>query len=502
MPMKALPAGDALFLYTETEEQHQHMIGILVLDPSTAPADFSVQDLIDKSERMVVEAPAYRQRLFSSPLSLSGPILQDDPEFDYRNHVRHVALPSPGDDRQLAEMVADIASTQLDRSRPLWENWYVSGLEGGRIAMISKTHHCLADGVGGADTMMKLFDFEPNPAPAEAVETTTRKTRAPSQLSLFREAVRARRERTSSLTLANKMIRSMRAKRKALDESGNPEALPPGMTGMPRLRFNGQITRFRSVAFGSLSLSEMKAIKAAHGVTLNDAVLAVCTIALQRYLAEHDDLPREPIVCTVPVSLALKKGRQGAVEGEGDGANQVGMMNVKLPLDIDDPLELIKAVNANASEAKKVFESSFEDLLNSTVDALPPQFAAMGMQLLSSGIVARFPISNVAISNVPGAPIPLYIAGAQVVANYPMGPVPNGVGLNITMMSYVDRLDFCVQGCRKKLPDPWLLEQHIVAAAADLLEGVPGQAAEKPARKKTRKKRSTRKRAAAKPGGK
>ena len=139
----------------------------------------------------------------------------------------------------------------------------------------------------------------------------------------------------------------------------------------------------------------------------------------------------------------------------------------------------------NASEAKKVFEQSFEDVMNSTISALPPQIAAMGLQLMSGGITGRFPISNVAISNVPGAPIPLYIEGAKVVANYPMGPVPNGVGLNITMMSYVDRLDFCVQSCRDKIPDPWLLVEQIEAASAELLTLIPEAEGKAGGRKKT-----------------
>lgn len=194
---------------------------------------------------------------------------------------------------------------------------------------------------------------------------------------------------------------------------------------------------------------------------------AVCAMALNKYLDDYDERPDGPIAATVPVSLVLKKNQP---EGsQSDGANQIGMMNVKLPIEIQGPDELIMAVNACSTEAKRVFERSFEDLLNTTVSAMPPQIAAAGMRLLSGGVVARYPISNVAISNIPGSPIPLYIEGARVIANYPMGPVPNGVGLNITMMSYVDRLDFCIQGCREKLPDPWLLVKYIETSTAELL---------------------------------
>lgn len=272
--MKALGAGDALFLYTETPEQHQHMVGILVLDPSSAGKNFSVQDLIDKSERMAEDAPGYRQRLFHSPLSLSGPILEKDPDFNFRNHVRHIAVPPPGTDEQLAEIVADIASAQLDRSRPLWENWFVSGLAGGCVAMISKSHHCLADGVGGAETMMKLFDVEPNP-PKSIVksESTSRKAKSPSKMELFQTALAAQRQRTKPLTLISKSMKSWWNKQPAVRDSDNSDLLPPGMTSMPRLRFNGQISRYRSVGFSSLSLKDVKGIKNAFGVTLNDAVL-------------------------------------------------------------------------------------------------------------------------------------------------------------------------------------------------------------------------------------
>ncbi|MGI9285726.1 MAG: WS/DGAT/MGAT family O-acyltransferase [Pseudomonadales bacterium] len=465
--MQALNAGDAMFLYSETPEQHQHMVGIIILDPSTAPKRFDMQELIDKSEEMTDAAPAYRQRLFHSPLSLSGPILVDDPDFDYRKHVRHIAVPAPGSDQQLAEIIADIASTQLDRSRPLWETWYVSGLQGGKIAMVSKTHHCMADGVGGAETMMELFDFEANPRKKRQKKASKDKGKArpPTRLALFQEALKGRRNRTGSIELINKSLKSMLNKRTALKESTQTDLLPPGMTSIPKLRFNGQISRFRSVAFGSLPMADVKLIKNVFGVTLNDAVLAACSIALRNYLNAHGDTP-QPIVCTVPVSLALKKGKDA--KKDSDGANQVGMMDVKLPIEIKDPVKLIKEVHACTGEAKRVFEQSFEDLINTTVSALPPQIAARGLQFLSGRFVARFPISNVAISNVPGSPIPLYIKGAKVIGNYPMGPVPNGVGLNITMMSYVDRLDYCVQSCRDKIPDPWKLAGFIDAAVSEL----------------------------------
>ncbi len=485
----SLKTGDSMLLYTETDTQYQHMIGVLILDPSTAPNGFDVDTLMDVSESMVMDAPGYRMKLVDSPLTLDVPMLAEDPDFKLRNHIFHVAAPEPGGREQLEELVADIASRPLVRSRPLWENWIVTGLEDGNIAMISKTHHCLQDGVGGVEVMAKMFDLEPDPPAKEDSKAVTEgsKVRPPAALDILREAYRVNRERPGVLTTANKAVRTLLQRRKASSEFSDKSLLAPEMSDAPRLFFNGQISAYRSVALGSLQLEDIKSLKNAYGVTLNDMILSVVAIALRRYLLEHDDLPEEALACSVPVSLALNTSDDRESD---EGNNQVSMMNVRFPVQIEDTAELVRSINQCAVAAKDMFAQSGEEISRTIIAGLPPRVAAGGLRVLSGAMMARNPLGNLGVSNIPGPPFPLYMRGAKVVANYPIGPVPNGVGLGITLMSYVDRIDFSLQGCRERMPDIQRLAELMDEAVEELLAASPEP--EKP-RAKGRRKPATRK---------
>jgi WS/DGAT/MGAT family acyltransferase len=474
-----MKAGDSMLLFTETEAQHQHMVGVLILDPSTALKGFDVDTLMEVSEKMVNDAPGYRMKLVDSPLTMDVPMMAEDPDFKMRNHVFHVAVPAPGGQEQLAELVGDIASRPLSRSRPMWENWILSGLEGGYIAMVSKTHHCLQDGVGGVETMAKMFDLEadPPPRPDTGKAVAKRESSAPSSLAILREAYRANRERPSLLSAADKAVRTLIKRRNAYKEVPDTDLLPPEMSDAPRLFFNGQISPFRTVALGSLSLKEIKQLKNAYGITLNDVILAVVSIALRKYLEEHNDFPDEALACAIPVSLALNEN-----EDKGDDSNnQISLMNVKLPIQMEDPAALALKINECTLAAKDLFAQSGDEISRTLVASLPPRLAATGLGILSGSMMARNPLGNLGVSNIPGPPFPLYMKGAQVVANYPMGPVPNGVGLGITLMSYIDRIDFTLQGCREKMPDIQRLAELMEEAVAELSEALPQES--KPKRK-------------------
>jgi WS/DGAT/MGAT family acyltransferase len=250
-----------------------------------------VDDLISVSESMVKDAPGYLLKLVDSRLTMDVPMLAEDPDFKLHNHLHHVAVPAPGTMEQLADLVADISSQPLSRSRPMWDNTIVSGLEGGYIAMVSKTHHCLQDGVGGVEVMAKMFDLEPDPPP-RPVEDTSEKAadiEEPRAIDILQEAYKARRNRPGILGTANRAVRTLLKRRQASKKIKNQDLLPPSMNDAPRLFFNGQISAFRSVALGSLSLTDVKALKNAYGVTLNDALLGIVAIALRHYLTEHDE---------------------------------------------------------------------------------------------------------------------------------------------------------------------------------------------------------------------
>jgi diacylglycerol O-acyltransferase / wax synthase len=483
-----LSPADSIFFFTESPTQHQHTIGVILLDPSTAPDSFDVGTLIALSEDLVDEAPGFRLKFVDSPAAMGVPMLAEDPDFNFHNHIRHIALPAPGDMDQLSELVADIASRPLCHDIPLWENCFVSGLEGGLIAIISKSHHSLSDGVNGAETMAKMFDLEPNPPKREAKTKPDngKHATAPTTLEIMRAAINTRRKSPSTVDTVTSAVRGLMRRREVSKQCEHSELLPVDMMKAPKVFFNGQITSRRSVAMGSFSLSDLKTVKNAFGVSLNDAVLAVVAIAVRRYLELHDDLPEDALTCMVPISLSLNAVPDGA--GNGEAANQVQTMNVKFPVQIEDPVELIETLHKCSSAAKQRFNDTFDNIILKVVDTLSPQLAGPAMSLMTGGFSARFPMSNLGVSNIPGPNFPLYMRGAKVVGNYPMGPIPNGIGLGITLMSYQDDLYFTAQGCREKTPDIKRLGEFIGEAVIELLEAAgradtAGKDAAKPARK-------------------
>jgi WS/DGAT/MGAT family acyltransferase len=500
-----LSPADSFFFFSESQTQHQHVMGIILLDPSTAPGHFDVGTLIAQSEELVDEAPGFRLKFVDSPAAMNVPMVAEDPNFNFRNHIHHIALPAPGNLEQLSELVADIASRPLNHDLPLWENWYVSGLEGGLIAIVSKSHHSMSDGVSGAETMAKMFDLEPDPPAREGKGKSIVKhssAKEPSTLEIVQAAFKARRKSPSTVSTVSKAVRGLIRRREVSTACEHPELLPGNTMLGPRVFFNGQISSLRSVAMGALSLGELKALKNAFGVTLNDAVLAVVAIAVRRYLQEHDDLPEEALSCLVPISLALNE--VGSDMRDQEAANQTHTMNVKFPVQIEDPVELIQTLHQCSTASKQRFNDTYDNIMLTVVDTLPPSLAAPAMSFMTGEFSARFPVSNLGVSNIPGPNFPLYMRGARVVGNYPMGPIPNGIGLGITMMSYLDEIYYTVQGCREKTPDIHRLSEFMQEAMAELREaaGLRQDDAKKPARAprkaKARKATGTRKKPATK----
>lgn len=453
--MKPLTGNDAFFLYAETSEQHMHTVGTIVLDPSTAPRKVTVHDLIENLQRNIDDLPAWRQKLVEVPLSLTPPVLVDDPDFDFNNHVRHIALPAPGGREQLEQAIADIASTPLAQNRPLWESWFIENLEGGRIAWVTKTHHCLADGVAGAQLMERLYDLEPDPPRDGKKDGHVRYVIRPqpvSAMEVLGKALQAQRKSAPSLTqVIVRGTRSMLKRRRLANESAEVDQLvPKPLQSAPRLKFNRPISEQRSVALGCVAMDDLKLIKNHYGVSLNDVVLAAGCLALRRYLIATHDLPDEPLFCGVPVSLTLKAGA-----GKQQEANAVGTMLVKLPVQASDEVEIIRTVHAGAVESKRVFDETFENLFNDFLGTLPPRLASGLLGLMFGRFLAeRMPLQmNCLISNIPGPPKPLYMCGALMEASYGMGPITTAMGPNITLMSYRGRMGFSVQACRKLMPD-------------------------------------------------
>jgi WS/DGAT/MGAT family acyltransferase len=458
---------DASFLYMETPTVHLHVVGVLIIDPTDAP-DFSVEKL--KSvllDRMHLIKP-FRRRLVEVPFRLGRPVWIEDEGFDIDQHIRRVAVPGPGSMHELAELVGDIASRPLDRSMALWEMWFVEGLEGGKVALVSKMHHAAIDGVSGADLMVHLFDLTPEIATYDPPEEPWQPEPEPSDLRMVLDAMAASvsgpgRTLKTLRDLAGAVTPVVGALRAGREPDRQSPTLP---FTAPRTPWNGALTPHRAVAFSGCALDDMKRIKVAFGCTVNDVVLACATGALRDWLKEHGGVPDVPLVVSCPVSV------RGEPDADGELGNKVSSMFVSLPVQLDDPVERIEFVRENTKGAKELHGALGAETIMQLAEAAPPALANLAARLYSSTKLAdrHRPVQNLVVSNVPGPPIPLYCAGARVVATYPMGPILEGAGMNITVLSNMGNMDVGIIACRELVPDVWDLANGFVQHVKVLLE--------------------------------
>lgn len=461
--MERLSGLDAAFLYLETPSLHMHVSMAAVFDPSTVPGGYSFDKVRDLVSSRLVQAPIFRRRLVEVPMRLGHPYWVDDPDFDIDYHMRRAALPAPGGVDELAEFVGDVCSRQLDRTKPLWEMYIVEGLTGGNIAVVTKIHHCTIDGVSGAELLGELFDLEAAPPARDVPDERPRgDSRLPSDLTLVAQALATRLTRPLDITrLAYRTGKAVLDVRRVRKTSDSNAALP--LTA-PRTSLNAAITAHRRVAFSTIGLDDVKRVKNALETTVNDVVLAVCTGALRQYLMDGDELPDDPLVATVPVSVqGLARDRQGA--------NKVSAMFVPLPCRIDDPVKRLLTIRDSTKGAKEEHQALGADvLLNWTEHASPNVFSAAARAYTRLKLADRHrPIHNLVISNVPGPDFPLYLGGAELVAGFPLGPVMDGAGVNITVMSYRGALNWGFMACRETVARVGDLAAYVPKALDELL---------------------------------
>lgn len=462
--MHRLSGMDASFLYMETPTHHMHVTGALIIDPTSMHGGYSVERIKELIEARIHLMPQLRRRLVAVPLGIDHPVWIEDPDLILDQHIHRVTVHPPGGLHDLADVVGDIASTPLDRNLPMWQMYLVEGLEHGHVALVSKMHHAMIDGVTGADMMAHLLDLEPDaagpPPPTEAWEADA----VPNDLEVTRDAVLSRVKDPLRATRA-----VVRTGRSLIDMGlgvagvGRETKLRPALpfTG-PRTILNAPITAQRSVAFGQAHLDDLKLVKSTFGTTVNDVVLAASAISLRAYLLRHDDLPDRALLAAVPVSVHGK--------ATSEGINQVSNMFVRLPIDLDDPIAVLHAIRDETKDAKDVHNAMGVDLIQDMAQITPPGVYNLAMRLYSGSAVsgALPPVQNLVISNVPGPPIPLYIAGAQVLAMYPFGPLIEGSGINITVLSNMGNMDFGVIACGDTVPDIWEIADGFGAAVTTL----------------------------------
>jgi WS/DGAT/MGAT family acyltransferase len=461
--MKRLSGIDATFLYMETPTAHMHVIGVMLLDTSTMAGGYSFDRFRELLDTRIHLMPMFRRRVVNVPLGLDHPVWIDDPDFDIENHLHRIGAPPPGDPRALADVVGDIASRQLDRSKPLWEMWVVEALEGGTVAAVTKMHHAGIDGASGADVMVQLLDLTPEMREIPPPDEPFTGEQIPSELRLFADA------------LAAQVWRPLRFGRAAIKAAGNmlttvrtlirrPGDIPTAAPfTAPRTSFSGALTPHRSVAFGKSSLDDLKEIKTAFGGKVNDVVLAIATHALRSYLVERDELPSKPLVAACPISV-----RSEARES----ANQVSNMLVPLPVHLEDPVEQLKMIVDSTKRSKELAAAVGAETLMDWTEFLAPRLFTTAMRLYSGMRLGDFhpPAVNAIVSNVPGPPVPLYVAGARVLAIYPMGPLLPGAGVNITVLSNTGNVDFGVIACRDTVPDVWRIADGLSEGVQILLK--------------------------------
>jgi WS/DGAT/MGAT family acyltransferase len=462
--MKALSGLDGLFLYAETSTMPMNVVGTIILDAANAAVPCSYERILRLVEDRLPRMEPLRRRLARVAFDFEHPVWVEDPEVRVDQHLRRVRAPAPGSDRVLAELVGRIAARPLDRSRPLWQLWVIEGLEGGRMALVMKLHHALADGMACAELLLRLLDVSPESGPSDDTNEVRPLERPPSGTEILGDALsRFARRPARILRFCSEAGRSI----PVIARLGTGSAPRPGLPfDTPRTRFNGAISPHRVVAYGKARLADLEFVKSTFGTTLNDVVLAAASLSLRNYLEAHGDLPDRPLVAMVPVSVRTP-------EDAGRFDNRVSAFFVRLPVQLADPVDQLLAIQAESRAAKQLHAAMGGSLLGSLAELALPALFSKAMRFYSGLKLANRhrPLQNLVISNVPGPPFPLYAAGARVEAAYPHGPVLEGAGMNITVMRYQDSLDFGVIACRESVPDVSDIALGFGAAVADLLKG-------------------------------
>ncbi|MCT8177683.1 WS/DGAT/MGAT family O-acyltransferase [Variovorax sp. CY25R-8] len=484
--MKHLSGLDATFLHLETPEMPMHVGSLNVLDlPKGYKGDF-YEDAKQFMASRIHLADVFTRKLALMPFDMTNPVWVEDDDIDLDYHVRHISLPRPGTNRQLQQYVARLHSSLIDRSRPMWEFYIIDGLKSGQVALYTKVHHAGIDGQAGVEVGKAIFDLE---ATGRVVKPPRSRPRGSGyQLGMAELASAALRNTAQQYVKLFKMapaiVRAISGLAKPDEKAAEKlTTTAPKKFNLfaPRTSLNVSITNQRTFAGRTISLAETKYIAKHFGVSLNDVVMATVAGALRHYLADNNELPAKPLVAGVPVSL-----REA---GDDTANNQASMILVSLATDITDPLQRLKAINASSTASKSTMNRFKAVILDDfPTFAAPWLVSGIASMVGRSGLVNMLPpAANVAISNVAGAPFPMYFAGALVTCYYPVSIASHGTALNVTVQSYNGRMDYGLIACRRAVPDITEIGDYLLAEHKLLMEltqkhpSVAGAPAPKPA---------------------
>jgi len=462
--MKRLSGMDAMFLHTETPTQYMHTLKVAIFDPPEGGAPYSFADQFAHIETTIHRVPPFRWRALTPPLNLHNPVWFNDPDFDLALHVHRAALPEPATEAELAEFIENIASTPLNRDRPLWELWMVENFLGNKIAAVSKVHHALADGMATAEL---LEDFMTPEAGLDISPTEPyRPEMPPSRWTMFWWALR-----DLLLDLARipgQLIAMRRAKKRQQARDYAPLERPPEPYSAPFTSLNKPISSRRKFDFFTVPLADVKAVGKAFGVTVNDVVMTMAAESVRNFLLRRNDLPACPLTASIPIST---RGE----EVEHSYGNKVGSLCVSLCTDIENPVERLPAIHAAMAASRINFEDSEGGRIADFIGLLPPAAVrAIGSYSRSLSEQGKSPSFNVIVSNVPGPRGALFDDYMPMREFYSIGPILEGIGLNITAWSFRDNLSFSILSCHRAVPEPREIESGLRAALAQLLEAASG----------------------------
>jgi WS/DGAT/MGAT family acyltransferase len=458
--MKALSGLDGVFLHVETAQTPMHVASLHLLDlPAGYSGDFHA-DLQRQVRRRLKAAPVLARKLASMPLQFANPVWVEDDRMDLDYHVQRLTLAAPGTREQLEDLVGRLHSEPLDRSRPLWRMAVIDGLQSGQAACYIQIHHAMLDGQAGVMLAQALFD--PTPKTRTLPRATGHPEAGPGVLA--RAAAALKHDARQYIKLVQHLPGAVRTVVGLFDAtSGNARGkLGQNFSFGPRTPLNVPITAERGFAGVSIPLEPLRQLAGMHEAKLNDIVLALCSGALRRYLSRHGGIPKEPLIATMPISL-----REA---GNAEYTTQAMLALVNLNTHIADPVGRLRAIR-DASGAIKGLAQRARGMIPTDFPSLGVPWLLQGVAALygRSSIVKALPVfANVVISNVPGPPLPLYVAGARMTDYWPLSIVEHGVGLNITVMSYAGALGFGFTTARCAVPDARELSMSLLAALDEL----------------------------------
>jgi len=488
--VKQLSGLDASFLYLEHGSSPMHIGGLTIYDPSTASdGKVGFKDIMENTAKRTSKVAMMNNVLVEVPLNLDHPYWKSDGPCDPEFHIRHIALPKPGDWRQLCIQVSRLHARPLDRARPLWEMYVIEGLDNiegypkGCFALVTKMHHAAVDGASGVEISALIHDLSPDFKQVSVTEPVPIQRKLSAMELIWRSQLNNLKTPGRIVEVAKNTVPGLA---KAI--TGLARGKLSRVTNIPRTRFNTNISPHRVFDAVELPLSDIKKIKnSLDGITVNDVAIAICGGGLRKYLSSKNELPQRPLVAMAPINIRTK-------DKQGTAGNQVSSMTVHVGSDIAEPMQRLKVVSDGTRKAKELTNAVGAKSMTDYAEFIPSTLTASAVRLYSRlGLSNRVkPVYNCVITNVPGPQIPLYFTGAQLKSSFALGPPIDGMGLFHALGSYCGLFTISVSSCREMMPDPAHYAQCLRESFEELLAAA---IASKPKTTSTRKKASSAKQA-------